>query len=386
MGVKYSPFDYAIHDDPFPVYARLLEEAPLYRNDEADFWALSRHADVTAALADHARYSSSHGPLLDRPPWGPDASAALSFVAMDPPGHTELRTPVSRGFTARRVAAMEPRIREIARRHLAEALQHGTFDFIEDFAVRVPLDVVSELVGVPESDRDEVRRLAARSLHREDSTQEVTADGAAAGAALLEYYSGLIARRRAEPADDMISVLTASLRDEEIVPILFVLLAAGSETTTNLLGHAWYWAWRYPEQREIAFGGDVTGWIEESLRYDPPAVGVARLLTEDTELYGTRVPAGSRMWLIIAAANRDPRVFPDPGRYDLRRDTTDLLSFSGGRHYCMGATLGRMEARIALEELVAAVAEYEIDPSGLRRSHMGNVRGFATMPTTVKPR
>jgi cytochrome P450 len=386
MPVEYSPFDYAIHENPFPTYGRLLSEAPLFRNEDDDFWALSRHADVTAALSDSGRFSSSHGPLLDRPPWGPDAAASLSFVAMDPPEHTALRSLVSRGFTARRMAAMEPRIRDIARRHLAEVLARGTFDFIEDFAARLPLDVVAELVGVPESDRDEVRRLAITALQREDGSSDTLPEGAEAQRALFAYYSRLIAERRAVPADDLLSVLAAELPDEQVIPILFVLLSAGSETTTNLLGHAWYWAWRFPDERATAFAGAITPWIEETLRYDPPAIGVGRLLTEDLDLYGERVPAGARMWLLIGAANRDPRVFADPDRYDLGRDTSRAISFGAGRHYCMGVSLGRLEARVALEELVAAVGTYEIDPDGLTHSHFGNVRGFATLPTAVTPR
>ncbi|MCG5212567.1 cytochrome P450 [Streptosporangium sp. KLBMP 9127] len=385
MSVEFSPFDYAVNENPFPIYARLLDEAPLYRNDDDDFWALSRHADVGAALPDSARFSSSHGPLLNRPPWGPDAASAVSFVAMDPPSHTALRTLVSRGFTARRVADLEPRIRDITRHHLTEALDRGAFDFVEDFAVRLPLDVVSELVGVPEADRDDVRRLAMLSLHREDGSQDVSPEGAEAQAALFGYYSDLVAERRKDPADDLVSVLVGDLPDHEVIPILFVLLAAGSETTTNLLGHAWYWAWRFPDQLARAFD-DVPAWVEETLRYDPPATGVARLLTEDLDLHGERVPAGSRMWLLIAAANRDPRVFTDPDRYDLDRDTSQMISFGGGRHFCMGSSLGRLEARVALEELVSAVGSYEIDPDGLRRSHMGNVRGFATLPTVVARR
>ncbi|GLW13197.1 cytochrome P450 [Microtetraspora sp. NBRC 13810] len=387
MSVQFSPFDYAIHEDPFPVYARLLEEAPLYRNDADDFWALSRHEDVAAALQDFARFSSSHGPLLDEVFWGPQASQSISFVAMDPPAHTPLRTLVSRGFTARRVAALEPRIREIARRHLEEALERGgAFDFIEGFAARMPLDVVSELVGVPESDRDDIRRLAAVSLTRQDGSQEVLQESIDAGAALTDYYARLIATRRQAPTDDMVSVLIEELSDQEIIPILFVLLAAGSETTTNLLGHAMYWAWRFPDQMAKGLGGAAAAWVEEGLRYDPPAVGVGRLLMEDIELYGTRVPAGARMWLSIGAANRDPRAFPDPDSFDLERDTSKLLSFGAGRHFCMGSTLGKLEARIALEELAAVVSGYEIDPDGVRRSHMGNVRGFATLPVVVKPR
>ncbi|GAA5052096.1 hypothetical protein HNP84_001573 [Thermocatellispora tengchongensis] len=388
MDVEYSPFDHATHQDPFPVYARLLAEAPVYHSERDDFWALTRHADVSAALQDSARFSSSHGPLLDVPPWGPDAPRALSFVAMDPPRHTALRALVSRGFTARRVAALEPHIRGIARRHLAEALRRdgGAFDFVEDFAIRVPLDVVSELIGVPGSDRDGVRRLAEASLQREDDgTGRISQRGLDAGAELAAYWARLIAERRRAPAEDLLSVLCEELDDQEIIPMLFVLLSAGSETTTNLLGHAWYWAWRNPDQRERAYA-DAGAWVEETLRYDPPAIGLARLLTEDIELHGVPIPAGARMWLLIAAANRDPRVFPDPDRYDLTRDTSRMISFGGGRHFCMGSALGRLEARVALQELAAAVADYEIDPAGARRSHIGNVRGFATLPTVVKPR
>lgn len=385
MGVEYSPFDREIHLNPLPVYARLLAEAPLYRNERDDIWVLSRHADVSAALQDSALYSSSHGPLLDSPPWGPDAAKQVSFVAMDPPEHTAMRTLVSRGFTARRVAALEPMIRQIARRHLRTALDRGgAFDFAADFAIPLPLDVISELVGVPEPDRERVRHLAELSLQRVEDGPQITGEGMRAGEELAGYWIGLIAERRRRPADDLLSVLVGELTDEQIIPLLFLLMAAGSETTTHLLGNMWYWAWAC-DQRAAAFA-NIPAWIEETLRYDPPAFGVARLLTRDTVLHGIPVPAGSRMWLLIAAANHDPRVFPDPDRYDLARDTEKMISFGGGRHFCMGSALGRLEARVAMEEITAVVTGYELDPSGLRRVYLGNTRGFVALPTSVTTR
>jgi hypothetical protein len=291
------------------------------------------------------------------------------------------------------VAALEPRIREIAGRYVDEAVDRGSFDFMTGLAAALPLDVISELIGVAEADRGQVRRLVDQMLHREEGMRDIPPAAVEAGMSITEYFLSLIAERRRAPAQDLISALVdadtvgAPLTDAELVAFLFLLVGAGIETTTHLLGSAWYWAWRNPAQRAAAFGGNIAGWIEETLRYDSPAQVVARLAARDLDLHGGRVPAGAQVLLLPGSANRDDRVFPDPDRYDLGRDTSKLISFGSGRHFCLGAPLGRLEARVALEQLVARVRpDYEIDPAGVSRVHSVNVRGFASLPTSVTPR
>ncbi|WP_344888248.1 cytochrome P450 [Nonomuraea antimicrobica] len=387
MDVVYSPYDPAINDDPYPVYARLRAQAPLYHNPDLGFWALSRHADVSAALADNVLLSSDHGPLLDPGAWGRHARRFLSFVAMDPPEHTRMRAAVSRGFTPRRVAALEPMIRQIVRGHIERAVERGTFDFARDLAARLPLDVISELVGVPPSERANVRRDSSFVLAY-DPEGQMSEEGVKGIVSLGGYYRSIVAERRATPRDDLVSALVADdeLTDDEVVAFLFLLIGAGAETTTHLLCAAWYWAWRNPGQRAAAFAGAIEPWVEESLRYDTPAHGIARRLTRETEWHGARVPADSKVWLLIGAANRDEAAFPDAGVYDLGRDTARAISFGAGRHYCLGGPLARLEGRVALEELTKAVSPgYDIDHTRIRRTAHGNVRGMVSLPTTVKP-
>ena len=393
MSLSFSPYDYEFHNDPYPVYARLRAEAPVYRNDELDFWALSRYDDVLTGFRDHAAFSNANGVMIERSMWTPDASRFLSFLAMDPPEHTAMRSLISRAFTPRRVAALEPRIREIASRYIDAAVDRGSFDFMADLAAALPLDVISELVGVPEADRAQVRRTVDQMLHREEDTRDITPAAMEAGMYITEYYLSLITARRRAPAEDLISALLDAgtvgtpLTDAELVAFLFLLIGAGSETTTHLLGSAWYWAWRNPAQRDAAFGGNITGWIEETLRYDSPAQIVARMAAKDLDLHGTGVPAGAQVLLLPGSANRDDRVFPRPDGYDLGRDTSKIISFGSGRHFCLGAPLGRLEAKVALDLLVARVRpDYEVDPDGIGRVHSVNVRGFAALPTSVTPR
>ena len=393
MSLSFSPYDYEFHNDPYPVYAWLRAEAPVYRNDELDFWALSRYDDVLTGFRDHAAFSNANGVMIERSIWTPDASRFISFLGMDPPEHTAMRGLISRAFTPRRVAAMEPRIREIASRYIDAGLDRGSFDFMTGLAAALPLDVISELIGVPETDRARVRRLVDQMLHREEGMRDVPAAAVEAGMSITEYYLSLIAARRRDPAEDLISALLDAdtvgtrLTDADLVAFLFLLVGAGSETTTHLLGSAWYWAWRNPAQRSAAFGGNITGWIEETLRYDSPAQVVARKAAKDLDLHGTGVPAGAQVLLLPGSANRDDRVFPGPDVYDLARDTSRLISFGSGRHFCLGAPLGRLEAKVVLELLVARVRpDYEIDPDGISRVHSVNVRGFASLPTSVTPR
>lgn len=392
MSPNYSPYDFSINGDPYPVYARLCEESPVFHNEEDDFWALSRHADVLAALRDSTRFSSVNGLRIEPAFWGPDAERFFSFVAMDPPRHTRMRGLVSRAFTRRRVQELEPRLREIARSYLEPLVAGGTFDFMTDFAGPFPTDVISELVGVPESDRAEVRRLGSAIMYRDEESADLPPEALQAIGALVGYYTELTEERARERHDDLLSGLldaaegTDRLTPEEIVGVLILLVGAGIETSMLTLGNAWYAAWRHPDERARAFDGRVADWIEETLRYDSPSQTLARTTTTEVELHGVAIPARSRILLLTGSANRDPSVFPDPDRFDLDRDTGPALSFGSGRHHCLGANLGRLETRIALEEIVKVVADYEIDNECLRRIHSTNNRGFAALPTTVTAR
>ena len=393
-ALEFSPYDYRIHEDPYPTYARLRAEAPLYRNDEFDFWALSRHADVVAAFRNLDVFSNANGVSLDPSAYGPHAHRTMSLLATDPPLHTRMRSIVSRTFTPRRIAALEPRIREITLEHLEPALDGGAFDFIDDLAGRIPMDVISELVGVPTEDRVELRRLADLLVHREEGTYDVTPQGFEAAIALFGYYDDLMRDRRANPRDDLTSELLADevdgdrLSDEEIAAFLFLLVVAGNETTTKLLGNAWYWAWANPDERAKPFADRerIHDWVEETLRYDGSTQMVLRTVKAPVTLHGVDLDAGERVFLLIGSANRDERVFDRPADYDLDRVTSDLLAFGSGRHFCLGALLARLEARAVLDELLVRIADYDIDMARAARVHSANVRGFATLPTTVVAR
>jgi cytochrome P450 len=398
--VAFSPYDYRIHEDPYPVYARLRDEAPLYRNEELDFWAISRHEDVVAAFRDPSQFSSANGVSLDPSAWGRYAHKTMSFLALDPPRHTRMRALVSSGFTARRVRELEHQIRVLARRHLDAAVTRRDFDFVADFAGLLPMDVISEMIGVPEADRDDVRKLADTVVHREDGLFDVPRAGMEAALALVGYYADLLAQRRAArtgrdggPADLTSALLAAEidgdrLTEDEIIGFLFLMVVAGNETTTKLLSNAVYWAWRNPAElaKPMADPGRIGDWVEETLRYDASSQVIARTVTEDCTVHGQTVPAGGRLLLLIGSANRDPAAFPAPDDFDLDRDTSALISFGSGRHYCLGANLARLEAQIALAEFTRLVAGYEIDDGRAQRVHSVNVRGFATLPMRVRVR
>jgi cytochrome P450 len=394
-AVTFSPYGYEIHEDPYPVYARLRDEAPVYRNEEHDFWALSRHADVTAAFRDPARFSSANGVSLDPAAWGPHAHRTMSFLALDPPRHTRMRALVSRGFTPRRVRELEQRIADLSRQHLGAALRDRDreFDFVQDFAGRLPMDVISEMIGVPAADRDQLRRLADTVVHRDDGVFDVPQAGMEAALALAGYYADMIADRRgrgARPDDsqDLTSALLAAeidgdrLTDGEIIGFLFLMVVAGNETTTKLLANAVYWGRRNPAElaKPMSDPARITDWIEETLRYDASSQIIARTVADDFTAHGQRIPAGHRLLLLIGAANRDPAAFPAPDAFDLDRDTSALISFGAGRHYCLGANLARLEAHVALAEFTRLVSGYEIDEARAERVHSVNVRGFANLP------
>jgi cytochrome P450 len=382
----YDPYAYEIHEDPYPIYRRLRDEAPAYYNAQLDFWALSRFHDVWDAIQDWERYSSAEGVSLER---GSGARPPM-IIAMDPPRQQKLRRLVSKAFTPRRVAALEPTIRALTRKHLEPLLARGACDFIQDFAAKLPMDAISTMMGVPESDQDQLREWADTLLHREEGKAEIPQAGLEASGRLARYFAGDLARRRAHPGDDLVSALLDAevdgerLSDAEIVGFCFLLVIAGNETTTKMLGNAMTLLARHPDQRAwlVANPAGIPGAVEEVVRYDNSTQMLARVLTRDVALHDVTMPGGKKVLLLIGSANRDEREFPDPDRFDVGRAVPNPLGFGQGVHFCLGASLARLESRIGLEEFARRFPRYAVDEARCERVHMSNVHGFSSVPFT----
>ena len=387
-----DPYDYQFHEDPYPYYRRLRDEAPLYRNDDLNFWALTRHADVHAGFRNSTALSNKLGVSLDPISRTPEAYRTMSFLAMDDPAHLRLRSLVSKGFTPRRIRELEGRVVQLTREHLDTALDSDSFDYITEFAGKLPMDVISELVGVPPEDRQRLRVLADTVMHREDGVTDVPQAALVAAMELLTYYADMVRQRRRNPTDDLTGALLEAeidgdrLADDEIMAFLFLMVVAGNETTTKLLGNAMYWAGVNPDQLNGVLDDHarVPLWVEETLRYDTSSQILARVVAEEIEFHGTTLQPGDTLLLMPGSAHRDERVFTDPDEFRIGRDIgSKLLSFGSGAHFCLGAHLARMEARVALTELLTRIRGYEVDTAGAVRVHSSSVRGFAHLPITV---
>jgi cytochrome P450 len=392
-----DPYDYDFHEDPYPYYRRLRDEAPLYHNEELGFWALSRHRDVHQGFRNSTTLSNRDGVSLDPVSRGPHASKTMSFLAMDDPTHLRLRTLVSKGFTPRRIRELEPRVTELAVQHLDTMLEKAgsgvTVDYVAEFAGKLPMDVISELMGVPEPDRDRIRAMADGVMHREDGVNDVPASAIEASINLIVYYQQMIAERRKKPTEDLTSALLEAeidgdrLTDEEILGFMFLMVIAGNETTTKLLANAAFWGHKNPDQlipvyQDLSL---VPLWVEETLRYDTSSQILARTVSGELTLYDTTIPEGDVLLLLPGSAHRDERVFDDPDDYVIGRDIgSKLLSFGSGAHFCLGAHLARMEARVALTELFKRIRGFRVDEANAVRVHSSNVRGFAHLPMAVE--
>ena len=392
-----DPYDYAFHEDPYPYYKRLRDEAPLYHNAELGFWALSRHADVLQGFRNSTRLSNRDGVSLDPVSRGPHAARTMSFLAMDDPAHLRLRTLVSKGFTPRRIRELEQRVTELAVGHLDTMLEKAatgsTVDFVADFAGKLPMDVISELMGVPESDRDRIRAMADDVMHREDGVTDIPAAAIEASVGLIVYYQQMIAERRGRHTGDLTSALLEAdidgdrLTDDEVLGFMFLMVIAGNETTTKLLANAAFWGHRHPDQLAgvRAEPGRIPLWVEETLRYDTSSQILARTVVGDLTMYDTTIPDGDVVLLLPGSAHRDERVFDNPDDYLIGREIgSRLMSFGSGAHFCLGAHLARMEARVALTELFGRIHGYQVDEANAVRVHSSNVRGFAHLPMTLE--
>ena len=381
--LEYDPYSYEIDLDPYPLYRRMRDEAPAYYNPRLDFWAFTRFQDCHDAFLDWQTYSSAQGTVLEL--MGDRQFSGSLIIFMDPPKQTRYRNLVSRAFTPARMRALEPRIRAITVEYLDRLVGLPRFDVVREFTAKLPMDVISTLLGIPKQDRDQVRGWSNDLLHRDPGNPMPTQQGIQSMLKLQSYFDEQMAERRRQRKDDMMTVLIEAEVDgekldvNEIRGFCNLLATAGNETVTKLLASAFYWLNEYPDQRRILAQEPqvIPNAVEEFLRFDPPSQYQGRTLTRDIELHGTTLPKGAKVMLVNGASGRDERRFPDPDRLDVKREIEFHLGFGYGRHVCLGAFLARMEMRVALEEFFRRWREYAVPEDGIERMHSSNVRGFS---------
>ena len=392
--VYWDPFDTEIDSNPYDIWRRMRDEAPVYRNDRYDFWALTRFDDVEAAHRDPKTFSSAHGTVLEI--MSSAHYGASSMIFMDPPDHTKLRALVSRAFTPRRMSALEDRVRELCVAFLDAQSGNDRFDFVQDYGARLPAMVIASLLGVPLADQQEVREHIDLVFHIEPGVGMINDTSLRAGIWLVEYLAGQLEERQVAPRDDMLTDLVqAEITDDDGAKRRLtikegsnfgnLLISAGTETVARLLGWAAVVLAQHADQRaelaaDIAL---VPGAVEELLRYEAPSPVQGRWTTRPVELHGVEIPVDSKVLLITGSAGRDERKFPDAERFDIHRPLDHHVSFGYGIHFCIGAALARMEGRIAIEEALARYPEWEVDEAGCQRLHTSTVRGWVNVPVLV---
>lgn len=392
MDLEYDPYSYELDVDPYPLYRRMQEEAPVYRNDRLDFFALTRFEDCLGALLDWQSYSSAQGTVLEL--MGHEQFSGALIIFMDPPKQTRYRNLVSKAFTPARIRALEPRIRAIAVRYLDALVGRPRFDAVKDFTAKLPMDVISSMLGIPAEDRDMVRGWSNDLLHRDPGNPMPTRQGIRSMGQLHAYFAEQMALRRRRPTDDMMTLLIEAeiggerLSDAEIGAFFNLLATAGNETVTKLLATAFYWLDAFPDQRRALVDDPsaIPSAVEEVLRFDPPSHYQGRTLQREVTLHGVAMPKGARVLVVNGASGRDPRKFQGADRLDVRREIDVHLGFGYGRHICLGASLARMESRIGLEEFLRRFPDYAVPADGVERMHSSNVRGLSGLAIEVPRR
>jgi len=365
-GMEFDPLAPDVQADPYPTYAWFREHEPVAYNKALDAWFLFRFEDVLRALHDAGVFISGEGVSLAA---GDPAKVGRTLIGSDDPVHHQLRSTISAYFTPRAVGRFEPRVRELVDAHVDAFADNGSCELMAEFAIPVPIIVVGDLLGVRPEDRHQFRLWADDLVHQDPTRPETITAAQEAGAAIAAYFGEVIESRRRQPADDLISALLTTTVDGEALPyndlvgFAFLLIAAGTETTTNLVGNAALAFDAHPDQRAAVVRDPslIPGAVEEVLRWDAPVQGLARVAAEDVTIAGTDLPAGSRVQLRYGSANRDEAEFADAERFDVRRRITRHVGLGHGVHYCLGASLSRLEGRIMLEALLRRVPEWGVE-------------------------
>jgi cytochrome P450 len=396
LPLVFDPFSEDFFASPYETYRRMRDESPVYYSEQYDFYALTRHEDVAAAFKDFETYSSAYGVDLGQVRKG-HVTEHGSIIAMDPPAHRRMRSLLNKVFTPRAIEAQRNLVIELVDKHLS-AVDPAGFDFVQDFSALFPVDVMTDMQGVPEQDRQQIRLWIDELLHRESGDVEMTEVGLKAAIDMAVYYFRLIKRRRDELGDDLLSkLITAEIeRDSgemepldniEITEFATLLGGAGAETVTKLIGNAAVVFAQNPDQWALLQNdrSKIPLAVEELLRYEAPAQYNVRCSLRAVTLHGVTIAAGKPVFLVGGSANRDPRAWTDPDRFDIDRDRTQSqnLGLGYGIHSCLGAALARMESAVALEKMLDFMPRYEVDWDGCRRVNMQNVAGWSNVPVRV---
>ncbi|HKD66265.1 MAG TPA: cytochrome P450 [Candidatus Binataceae bacterium] len=390
--VYWDPYDVQIAANPYPVFQRLREEAPLYYNEQHGFYALSRFDDVEKGLHDHATYISGRGVILEFIKANLPVPPGV-FIFEDPPLHTVHRGLLSRVFTPKKMNALEPKIREFCARCLDPLAGSKKFDFVADIGVQVPMRVIGMLLGIPDQDQQAVRARGDAKLRTEAGQPMEYSEHQFADGGFEEYIKWRVKR----PSDDLMTELlnaefvdetgtTRRLTRQEVLIFVTVLAGAGNETTNRLIGWTGKVLAEHPDQRRqiVENRALIAQAIEEILRFEPPADRIGRYVARDAEVHGKTVPKGSIMMFLTGAANRDDRHFADGDRFDIHREQHPHLTFGYGNHFCLGAALARVEARVVLDEVLNRFPEWEVDLENARMSSTSTVRGWETLPVFIR--
>lgn len=386
----FDPFSHALHADPYPVYEELRDHYPVLHNPRTDLWVVSRFDDVLAGLRQPSLFSST------RIGMAPDADVRESMrapmmILMDPPEHDELRALVNRSFTPRRMAALEPQVRAIATELIDAFVERGECDLFADFSAPLPTTVIATLLGVPSSDGAFFKDASTRVVEAAGPGAS-TGEAGKANAELAGYLWSQFEEKQKHPRDDLMSDLLAAevggrkLTQPELLGFAILLLIAGNETTTNLVSNAAVLLDEHPDQRRrlVEDPGLVAVAVEEFLRCDSPVQGLERDLTGDVVVAGEKIPEGAKVFLLIASANRDPRRIDEPERFDVGRWPNRHLAFAFGTHFCLGASLARLETRVSWEELLRRLPDYSVS-GDVERLHSGVIRGLLKVPISFTP-
>jgi cytochrome P450 len=390
-NVYYDPYDAEINADPYPVFRRLREEAPLYYNPEHDFYAVSRFADVERGLTDKDTFSSARGSVLEMI----KANFAMPsgvFIFEDPPLHTIHRRLMNGVFTPKKMGAIEPQVRDYCSRTLDQLVGSGGFDFVRDLGAQLPMRVIGMLLGFPESEQERVRDYVDANMRTEEGKPKEDAGATLRG----DFFGDYLDWRAANPSDDLMTDLLRAeftdengvrrrLRRDEVLTFINILAGAGNETTTKLIGWTGKTLADHPSQRRDLVENPtlIPHAIEEVLRVQPPGPHVARYVAADCEFHGQSLPAGSALLCLVGSANRDDRRHPNGDSFDIYRTNTAHLTFGFGTHFCLGAALARLEGRVVLEEVLKRFPTWEVDETRAKLASTSTVRGWQSLPVTV---